>query len=106
MTKLIRDNVALDIMRHDPEKVGLIAGLDLKAKALHNKIIEESLELANEVTKIRVDKDNIIEEAADVMEVVYAICSFYDISITDVYEMTEAKKKIKGGFLTFSCLYD
>lgn len=106
MTKLIRDQLALDIMRHSPDKICMIDGLDMKTKALHNKIIEETLELAEELDRKDIDKDKIIEEAADIIEVVYAICSFYNIDTMDVYDMRLAKKKIKGGFLTFSCLVD
>ena len=84
----------------------MIDGLDMKTKALHNKIIEETLELAEELDRKDIDKDKIIEEAADIIEVVYAICSFYNIDTMDVYDMRLAKKKIKGGFLTFSCLVD
>lgn len=106
MTKLIRDQLALDIMKHNPEKIGMIEGLDMKKKALHNKIIEETLELADELDKINVDTDKIIEEAGDIIEVVNAICTFYDIDVMEVYDMRVAKKKIKGGFVTFSCLID
>lgn len=106
MTKLIRDQLALDIMKHSPEKIGMIDGLDMKAKALHNKIIEETLELADELDKINVDKDKIIEEAGDIIEVINAICTFYDIDAMEVFDMRVAKKRIKGGFVTFSCLID
>ena len=104
MTKLIRDQLALDIMKHSPEKIGMIEGLDMKEKALHNKIIEETLELADELDRAISDKDKIIEEAGDIIEVVYAICDFHDIDIMEVHKMQEAKRKIKGGFVTFSCL--
>lgn len=106
MTKLIRDQVALDILRLSPEKIDIIKGLDMQELSLHNKIIEETMELANELYKKTTDKDKIIEEAGDIIEVIYAICAFHNINIVDVYEMQEAKKKIKGGFVTFSCLRD
>lgn len=104
MTKLIRDKVAIDIMRLDPNRVGIIEGLDNIKNALNNKIIEEALELSRELDEKEVDKDNITEEAADIIEVIYAICDFYDIDTTDLFQTVLSKAKIKGRFLSYSCL--
>jgi len=106
MAKLIRDKVATEILAITPNRIALFQGLEDKQKALNNKIIEESLELAEELEKKDVDENAIIEEAADIIECIYAICDFKNIDIEEVYEMLLAKRKIKGRFLTFSCLLD
>ncbi len=104
MAKLIRDNIAVEILKNNSGRVAILDDYDQMVGALNNKIIEETLELTEELDRSELDKDNIIEEAADVIEVVYAICSFHNIDISDVYDMMIAKRKIKGKFLSFSVL--
>jgi len=91
-------------MKVDPNRVGIIEGIDNIKNALNNKIIEEALELSRELDEKEVDKDSIIEEAADIIEVIYAICNFYDIEPSDLFQTVLSKAKIKGRFLSYSCL--
>ena len=104
MAKLIRDTVALDILKQNPERVAMFVRYEDRKKALTNKIIEETLELSAELEAKDVDKDSVAEEAADIIEVIYAICDFHGIDVEEVYEMMIAKRRIKGKFLSFCCL--
>ena len=62
---------------------------------LLDKLIEE----ACEVDKLTMDQtQEITEELADVLEVVYAMCDHIDISFASVQETRRQKKMDRGGF--------
>src|SRR5579872_3412947 len=91
--KLIRDNyievlAAKNITVHSR----IVTGQELQAE-LRSKLIEE----ANEVAQTK-NKEDLMLELADVLEVVDALCHAHDISITEVQEVQAKKRAERGGF--------
>lgn len=91
--KLIRDKI-LDMMLttncivHDKklESAELVA-------ALKNKLLEE----AHEVVATK-SVEELKEELADLLEVVYTILSTHKLELTEIEKIRETKKLHKGGF--------
>ncbi len=71
-----------------------ISGRELHA-ALQRKIVEEAQEVHDTN-----DKKEIIDELADVLEVIDGLCKAYDISMTDVLKEKTARYEARGGFET------
>lgn len=61
-------------------------------KELKKKIVEESKEL------IKTPKEKLLNELADVLELVKSISSHYKIPFSKVEEYQENKRKTHGGF--------
>ena len=106
--KLVRDRM-VDIYKHDVEnKISASASAsasgyeveylsqDQTLKVLKDKLLEE----ANEVFESydAEDKTQLKEELADVIEVIDAILFHNNLSLQEVLEIRDAKKKKKGGF--------
>lgn len=91
--KLARDNT---IERMEKEGVILhyriISGHKLR-EALLKKMVEEAQEVHDSV-----DHQEVIDELADVLEVIDGICKAYDISMNDVRAAKEQKHQTRGGF--------
>jgi len=93
--KLVRDNI--------PEVVGKLTGKEVKTRVLENneeyfkflmrKIEEEAHELANAE-----GKEHIVEEIADVLELIDAILEFNQVDREIVRKVQEEKAKKRGGF--------
>lgn len=93
--KLVRDNI--------PEVVGKITGKEVKTRILEDdgeylkfllkKVEEEAHELANAK-----DEEHIVEETADVMEIVDAILEFYGLDMETVRQVQKEKAEKRGGF--------
>lgn len=93
--KLVRDDI--------PEIVGKMTGKEVKirileddreyAKFLSKKIEEEANELANAK-----DKEHIIEETADIMELLDAILEFNNLDWEIVRQIQKEKAGERGGF--------
>ena len=62
-------------------------------RALREKLIEESTEV-----RLAFSKDELIEELADLQEVVEALLRFHSIDKNDVKEAQLKKRETKGGF--------
>lgn len=60
---------------------------------LRNKLVEEATEL-----KWAITTEEIIEECADVLEVMFAIMKYYDIDLCKVLQKQTFKREEKGGF--------
>ena len=90
--KLWRDK-APDMMRATGSIVH-VEQLDVEyEKQLHIKLQEE----IEEVCSAR-DNKELIEELADVFEVIDALCALHKISLEDVHTAQEAKRDKRGGF--------
>ncbi len=93
--KLVRDNI--------PEIVGKISGKEVKTRILEDdeeylkfllkKVEEEAHELANAK-----DKEHIIEEMADVMELIDTILEFNGLDMETVRQIQREKAAKRGGF--------
>lgn len=86
--KLVRDNI-IDIMKEDNEIPNYhILKKSEYEKCLRSKLIEEGMELLNAKSR-----DDIIEEIADVYEVLYAIVSLKKTDI-DTFWMVVSKQNV------------
>jgi predicted house-cleaning noncanonical NTP pyrophosphatase (MazG superfamily) len=93
--KLVRDNI--------PEIVGKIKGREVKTRILEDdegylkfllkKVEEEAHELANAK-----DKEHIIEEMADVMELIDTILAFNGLDMETVRSVQRKKAEERGSF--------
>ena len=106
--KLVRDRM-VDIYKHDVENKISASGYEVEylsqdqtLKVLKDKLLEE----ANEVFERydAEDKTQLKEELADVIEVIDAILFHNNLSLQEVLEIRDAKKKKKGGFEEGLCL--
>ena len=92
--KLVRDNVP-DLITDDDQTVVYRKLID--ADEFLEKLNDKLLEEVNEYIEAK-DKDNIKEELADILEVVYSIGKVYNISEIDLNEYRTYKSNIKGNF--------
>lgn len=91
--KLVRDNIPQQIENHG-EKVDILS-LSEKAHnyALLDKLIEEAYEAHDAI-----DRSSLIEEIADINEIIDALLDSLDVSKKELKEIQKAKKDTKGGF--------
>lgn len=89
MGKLVRDKIP-EIIRNDGKKpiIEILSDEDYLAE-LDNKLNEE-------VAEYQVDKS--IEEMADVLEVLFALCEARGHSVDELMQVRDAKRKKRGGF--------
>ncbi|MDX1923639.1 MAG: nucleoside triphosphate pyrophosphohydrolase [Rickettsiaceae bacterium] len=91
--KLVRDN---QLEKMDKEGVEYVARFMDESEyevRLKEKLIEEAEEV-----KDADSRDEILEELADVLEIVYSIGSLYDLTLEDIEKVRLDKKAKKGGF--------
>lgn len=72
-----------------------------KEDVLHHllaKLDEETQELKNAVRDA--ERAHIVEEAADVLEVLRAVCSYFDATADELLAENERKRNVLGGFTT------
>jgi predicted house-cleaning noncanonical NTP pyrophosphatase (MazG superfamily) len=91
--KLVRDDVPRMIEDGGERAVAVHATGDALRDLLARKVVEESLELFAASTRTEV-----IGEAADVLEVVKAICHVWGIDEVEVQESAALKRQTRGGF--------
>ncbi|MCI5872504.1 MAG: nucleoside triphosphate pyrophosphohydrolase [Clostridiales bacterium] len=89
MGKLVRDKIP-EIIRNDGKKpiIEILSDEDYLAE-LDNKLKEE-------VAEYQADKS--IEEMADVLEVLFAICEARGHSVDELMRVRESKREKRGGF--------
>jgi len=92
--KLVRDRI--------PEIIKTRTGQDAKTRIMENdeylnflmrKVEEEANELANAE-----NKEHVIEEIADVLELIESILEFYDVDMETVLKVKREKADKRGGF--------
>ena len=91
--KLVRDNIPDKIEKNGEVAVTRILDDEEYREELYKKLLEEANEVVNAKTK-----DDILEELADVYEVVRAISELENSNIDNVVEISDNKKLKKGGF--------
>jgi predicted house-cleaning noncanonical NTP pyrophosphatase (MazG superfamily) len=57
------------------------------------KLVEEAQEVGMAQTK-----ESLMEELADVLEVIHSFCEFYEITLQDIMELQAKKHQERGGF--------
>jgi predicted house-cleaning noncanonical NTP pyrophosphatase (MazG superfamily) len=93
VNKLVRDKIP-DILKLESKESELIVLNDKDyLNALKQKLIEETHEVVSATTK-----SDICDELADVLEVIHALASLYNISLSDINNKRLDLKKSKGGF--------
>lgn len=91
--KLVRDNIPNIIKQNGEESVTKILDYEEYKKELYKKLLEE----ANEVINAQ-NKDAILEELADVFEILKSIAELEGKNINDVEEIANQKRLKRGGF--------
>lgn len=87
--KLVRDRIPEIIERKGDKAITHIANDDEYTEALTQKLHEEVDEFLKEPS---------VEEAADILEVLRAICDLKDIDLKDLEEVRQGKAEKRGGF--------
>ena len=100
MVKLIRDKVATIIIKNGSSKYPgaevTIAHPSAKFNYLKFKLREESEEVAE---LERNEIEDLTEELADVLEVIYSLADEIGISFSSIQEVRHQKRFEKGGFM-------
>ena len=89
MGKLVRDRIP-EIIRNDGKKpiIEILTNEDY--------LIELDKKLNEEVAEYQADKS--IEEMADILEVLFAVCEARGHSVEELLKVKEAKREKRGGF--------
>lgn len=87
--KLVRDLIPTIIMKSGRTPLSHIAGLDEYKKFLRSKLQEEFEEFCN---------DESMEEIADILEVIEAICTANNYKLKEVLQAKKVKKQSNGSF--------
>ena len=87
--KLVRDNIPEIILADGKKPITRILDNDEYLKELDKKLNEE-------IAEYQADKS--IEEMADVLEVLFAICCARGYSIGELMEVRNIKREKRGGF--------
>ena len=91
--KLVRDRIPEIIHSSGLSATTRVLSQTEYVEALKAKLLEEVEELGQASTR-----KSIAAEAADVMEVLAALCDSYGLSTNDVAEVQNAKRDERGGF--------
>lgn len=91
--KLVRDNIKDIIEKNGEITYTKVLDDEEYKKELNKKLLEEASEVINSKTK-----EELIEELADLSEVILAIAKSNDIIYEDIEKTREKKKEEKGGF--------
>ena len=91
--KLVRDKIPEVIENNGDVAITRIMSDEEYRRELLWKLQEESNEVVNATSR-----EQLIEELADVLEVLKALAKLEDKSMADIIEVAQQKKLIKGGF--------
>ncbi|MCK4264959.1 nucleoside triphosphate pyrophosphohydrolase [Candidatus Babeliales bacterium] len=93
LNKLVRDNIVETCLDMGGKPSYRVLSKDELFQALKNKIQEEALEIAEAE-----DQENLLEEIADVQEVLLEIMKVSGISQENVILRMKEKNQVKGAF--------
>ena len=91
--KLVRDNIPDIIKKNDEVAVTRVLNSEEYRKELYKKLLEETNEVINAKTK-----NEVLEELADIYEVVRSISELENSDIDSIKNIAEQKKIKRGGF--------
>jgi len=91
--KLVRDKIPDLIMRSGRTPHAVVLDEDAFRTALQQKLFEEADEL-----RLAGSAQGVVEEAADVLEVLTALVGSYGMSIDTITAAAQAKRAERGGF--------
>lgn len=102
--KLVRDNIPAMMLEEGKTPETRVVN-ENRAKNLKKKLDEEVKELKQEVTYYhnkhmpKDNKEQLIGELSDVLEVLAAITEISDIDTEELFAAAKAKRELRGGFL-------
>ena len=91
--KLVRDNIPNIIEGNGETSITRV----LDEKEYRSELYKKLLEEANEVVNAK-NKEDVLEELADVLEVLISIAELESKSLNDVIEIANQKRLKRGGF--------
>lgn len=91
--KLVRDNIPKIIENDNEVPITRVLSNDEYKDALYQKLFEECYELINATSK-----EDILNECADVYEILKSISEFYGENINEVEKVADEKRLKRGGF--------
>ncbi|MFS0559530.1 nucleoside triphosphate pyrophosphohydrolase [Terribacillus sp. 179-K 1B1 HS] len=91
--KLVRDHIPTIIQQAGKVPKTTVLDQIRYVEALKVKLLEE----ADEIHKAE-EQNEIVEEAADMLEVLYALLDAKGISLEDIERVREQKREERGGF--------
>ncbi len=91
--KLVRDNIPIIIEDNGDTPVTRVLNETEYRRELLWKLQEESNEVVNATSR-----EQLIEELADVLEILKALAKLENKSMADVIEVAQEKRLVKGGF--------
>ena len=94
LEKLVRDRVPERMRERCEEPHYRILNDEEYIEALKTKLLEESIEVQESVSK-----EELIEEIADVFEVLEALAAANKIDLEEVRAMQSSKREKRGGFV-------
>lgn len=97
MSKLVRDKIP-DIMiaKKQTPKIKVIKNDSEYLEALHEKLSEEVNEFIE--SSIKNNNEEAMQEIADILEVIEAICKYKKYSRDSIQDFKSRKKQERGGF--------
>ena len=90
--KLVRDRIPQIVAASGGSTVTVRLGTEDFRQALHLKLVEEAAEL------LAAPADSRLEELADLYEVLIALTLAYGLSLPDVIQTADRKRRDRGGF--------
>ena len=90
--KLVRDRIPAIISADGRRPVVEVLAPEQRRAALLAKLLEEADEA------VRADADDVVEELADVLEVLRALAGDVGLSMADVTAVADRKRAERGGF--------
>jgi len=94
--KLIRDRIPEIISQHGKKYSVSIIPRDKFLFALSSKLIEESTEVTEAISKN--DRHETIKELADLLEVFETLIDILEIQMSEIQDIQLQRKKSRGGF--------
>lgn len=91
--KLVRDNILEIIRKNGLNYRSSILDSNEFQKELKRKMIEEAHEFKNAI-----EKDESVEELADILELVHASLKILNVSFDELDDIRKQKKEKRGGF--------
>ena len=91
--KLVRDKIPEIIENNGEIPITTVLGDNEYRRELYRKLTEECQEVLNATSK-----EQLIEELADVLEVLKSIAALENSNMADVVEVAQHKRLVKGGF--------
>ena len=91
--KLWRDK-AVDLLKEMGSK---IHWMRLEGEQFEEQLRVKLLEEAAEVSEAK-NKEGLLEELADLLEVISAFCELYEVNLEDIVKLQAKKRDARGGF--------